>query len=221
MSVLHWISGDSRRRFVISLIAAGVAYIALPAEFRGTIRAIATWDSFAGCAILMAWLAICITPHDRLRAYAKAQDVSGLLIFGFVVIAACVALLSVAFVIRTHLSTVRTIGLTSPIFIALTTVALSWLLLHTVYSLHYAHVYYGDADDDRTSDKGLEFPGEETPDYVDFAYFSFVVGMTCQVSDVQVVSKRMRRLTLLHGVISFGFNTVILALLINTISGLL
>jgi len=220
MSVLHWISGDARRRFAISLIAAGVAYIALPAGFPVTTRAIAIWDCFAGCAILMAWLAITITPHDRLRAYARAQDVRGFLIFAFVVIAACVALLSVAFLIRTHAATMRT-GASSPIFIALTTVALCWVLLHTVYSLHYAHIYYGDADDDRTVDKGLRFPDKEPPDYLDFAYFSFVVGMTCQVSDVEVVSKRMRRLTLLHGVISFGFNTVILALLINTISGLL
>ena len=99
----------------------------------------------------------------------------------------------------------------------------SWALLHTVYSLHYGHIYYGDSDPSEqfSAEKGLEFPGDEEPDYVDFAYFSFVIGMTCQVSDVQVTSKRMRRLTLLHGIISFAFNTVILALLINTVSGLL
>jgi uncharacterized membrane protein len=95
---------------------------------------------------------------------------------------------------------------------------------HTLYSLHYGHVYYGDIDPRAATylaEKGLEFPGNEDPDYLDFAYFSFVIGMTCQVSDVQVTSKRMRRLTLLHGVISFAFNTVILALLINTVSALL
>lgn len=90
-----------------------------------------------------------------------------------------------------------------------------------MYSLHYAHVYYGDSDENKQTDEGLEFPGNQKPDYLDFAYFSFVVGMTCQVSDVQVTSQRMRRLTLLHGIISFGFNTIILALLINTVSGLL
>lgn len=83
------------------------------------------------------------------------------------------------------------------------------------------HVYYGDSDEDHKQDGGLDFPNDETPDYLDFAYFSFVVGMTCQVSDVATSSKRMRRLALMHGVISFAYNTFILALLINTVSGLL
>jgi len=100
-------------------------------------------------------------------------------------------------------------------------VSISWVLLHTLFSLHYAHVYYGDSDDDRVRDRGLEFPQDRNPDYLDFAYFSFVIGMTSQVSDVQVKSKRMRRLTLIHGVMSFAFNTFILALFINTVSGLL
>jgi len=68
---------------------------------------------------------------------------------------------------------------------------------------------------------GLVFPGDRPPDYFDFAYFSFVVGMACQVSDVQITSRRMRRITLFHSVLSFGFNTMILALLINTVAGLL
>jgi len=68
---------------------------------------------------------------------------------------------------------------------------------------------------------GLIFPGDRPPNYLDFAYFSFVIGMTCQVSDVQITSRRMRRISLFHSVLSFGFNTLILALLINTVSGLL
>ena len=134
--------------------------------------------------------------------------------------AACVALLAVAFVIRGHGSPAHAV-VARKVLLGLSTVAVSWFLLHTVYSLHYAHLYYGDSDCDEASDKGLDFPGDKDPDYLDFAYFAFVIGMTCQVSDVQVTTKRMRRITLLHGVISFGFNTVILALLINTISGLL
>jgi uncharacterized membrane protein len=183
-------------------------------------KAITVWDSFAIISILLAWLAIVVTPQDHLRAHARAQDLSRLFIFAFVVAASCVALLAVGFIIRNHHAQVRS-GLTFQVALALGTVGLSWILLHTVYSVHYAHVYYGDSDEDMAADKGLEFPGQQPPDYLDFAYFSFVIGMTCQVSDVQVTSKRMRRLTLVHGVISFGFNTFILALLINTISGLL
>jgi uncharacterized membrane protein len=220
MAILHWISGDSRRRFVLSFGAAALTYFVFPRTLTAPARVIATWDTFAFCAILLAWVTITITTQSGVRSHARAQDLSRLFIFGFVVIAACVALFSVAFVMRGHHAESRSL-LTEQVILGLGTVVLCWLLLHTVFSLHYAHVYYGDADDDRTMDRGLEFPKDDRPDYLDFAYFSFVVGMTCQVSDVQVCSKRMRQLTLVHGVISFAFNTFILALLINTISGLL
>jgi uncharacterized membrane protein len=89
--------------------------------------------------------------------------------------------------------------------------------------MHYAHAYYRDDDDDpnTTASGGLEFPNEKEPDFLDFAYFSFVIGMTCQVSDVQVSSRGIRRLALVHGLLSFLFNTVVLALAINLASGLL
>jgi uncharacterized membrane protein len=219
MSVLHWISGDAWRRFAFSLLAALVTFLVLRQQLTFPTSAIVVWDSFASFGILLAWLAIAITPQKRLRAHARAQDLSRLFIFAFVVTAACVALLAVAVLIRIHRSEGHP-HVSVPLLLALATVALSWMLLHTVYSLHYAHVYYGDSDEDAETDQGLEFPGDQPPDYLDFAYFSFVIGMTCQVSDVQVTSKRMRRLTLMHGIISFGFNTFILALLINTVSGL-
>ena len=99
----------------------------------------------------------------------------------------------------------------------------SWFLIHTVFAMHYAHGYYHDEDEGPgfASAGGLEFPNEKEPDFLDFAYFSFVIGMTCQVSDVQVSSQGMRRLALVHGLLSFVFNTVILALSINLASGLL
>jgi uncharacterized membrane protein len=107
--------------------------------------------------------------------------------------------------------------------LGLATVVLSWSLMHTVFGLRYAHAFYGDSDEpgENRHAGGLLFPGERMPDYFDFAYFSFVVGMTCQVSDVQITSHRMRRLTLLQSALAFGFNTIILALLINTVSSLL
>ena len=220
MAVLHWISGDSHKRFVMSLVVAVISFVSVRHRLTFPANAIAVWDSFAAFASLLAWIAITITPQTALRAHARAQDFSRLVIFSAVVTAACFALFAVAFLIRTHRAEMRE-GITVPLALTLGTVALSWIALHTVYSLHYAHVYYGDSDEDETPDRGLDFPEDPNPDYLDFAYFSFVIGMTCQVSDVQVKSKRMRRLTLMHGVISFAFNTFILALLINTVSGLL
>ncbi len=113
--------------------------------------------------------------------------------------------------------------LTVHLVLTLGTVIVSWALVHTVFGLRYAHSFYGDSDDPKQSRHaaGLIFPGERPPDYFDFAYYAFVVGMTCQVSDVQITSRKMRRLTLMHSGLAFGFNTIILALLINTVSSLI
>jgi uncharacterized membrane protein len=98
------------------------------------------------------------------------------------------------------------------------TILLSWLLAHTVFALHYAHAYFNDLAANRPC--GLDFPSKhDDPDYWDFLYFSFVVGMTAQVSDVQVLTQSWRRLVLAHGILAFLFNTIVLALSINLFAG--
>lgn len=221
-SVLRWISADSWRRFAIGLLTAVITFFVLCRGLSLPTRAVITWDSYAIMILALAWLTIALTPQKRLRAHARAQDLSRIVLFTFVVVAACAALLAVGYLVRARTPEMHT-ALKSNVVLALSTVAVSWGLLHTLYSLHYAHIYYGDSDepDDAGMAEGLDFPKERTPDYFDFAYFSFVIGMTCQVSDVQVTSSRMRRLALIHGVLAFGFNTFILALLINIVSGLI
>jgi uncharacterized membrane protein len=102
-------------------------------------------------------------------------------------------------------------------------ILLSWMLVHTLFTLRYAHHYYADAHTKAEGQTvgGLLFPGDENPDFLDFAYFSFIIGMTCQVSDVQISSRAIRRLALVHGFITFGFNTAIVAMLVNIVAGLL
>ena len=99
------------------------------------------------------------------------------------------------------------------------TILLSWLFLHIVFALHYAHEYYGERSDDRIG--GLKFPGQQGPDYWDFVYFSFVIAMTSQVSDVAITSKVIRRVATIHGVLSFFFNVSVLALTVNMVSSLI
>jgi uncharacterized membrane protein len=99
------------------------------------------------------------------------------------------------------------------------TILLSWSFVHTIFSLHYAHEYYGERRDGKIG--GLDFPGSEEPDYWDFLYFSLVIGMTSQVSDVQVTSKIIRRAVSVHGVLSFFFNLTVLALTVNMLSNLI
>jgi uncharacterized membrane protein len=98
------------------------------------------------------------------------------------------------------------------------TVALSWAFTHTVFTLHYAHVYYRPDED---GPGGLAFPGHRAPDYRDFLYYSFVIGCAAQTGDVATVSHAMRQLTMMHGIVAFTFNTAILALTINVGASLL
>jgi uncharacterized membrane protein len=213
---------DARHRFAIALVAALALFAGLRGEVQFSSNIIATWDLFAFVALVLVWITILTTPQHRLRERARAQDIGRTAIFVFVVLAACAALFAVGFLISFHKDTMRG-HFTAHLILALSSVILSWSLAHTVFGLRYAHAFYGDSDEpgqDRHAG-GLLFPGDRPPDYFDFVYFSFVVGMTCQVSDVQITSRRMRRLTLTHSVLAFGFNTIILALLINTVSGLI
>ncbi len=101
------------------------------------------------------------------------------------------------------------------------TLLASWLFTHIAFCFRYAHEYYSSSSDSDIVDGGLEFPGEKSPDYLDFAYFSIVLGMTFQVSDVQITSRKLRRLAAAHGLLSFLFNTVIIALTVNIAASLL
>jgi uncharacterized membrane protein len=201
---------DARHRIILGSVSGAVVFFflrhgPLPTDI------IAAWDTFAFCVLAAAWLTILITPQRMLRARAQAEDFGRTVIFVFVVVAACASLFAVGFLVSVNSAGYLVLGLA--------TVVLSWSLIQTVFGLHYAHAFYGDSDQrgERRHAGGLVFPGERMPDYFDFAYFSFVIGMTCQVSDVQIASRRMRRLALLQSVLAFGFNTIILALLINTV----
>jgi uncharacterized membrane protein len=103
--------------------------------------------------------------------------------------------------------------------LAMGTILLSWTFVHMIFSFHYAHEYYGERRDGKIG--GLRFPDDPKPDYRDFLYFSLVIGMTSQVSDVAVTSKVIRRLAAVHGVLSFFFNLTVLALTVNMVSSLI
>jgi uncharacterized membrane protein len=110
------------------------------------------------------------------------------------------------------------------IILIIATIVLSWAFVHTVFALHYAHDYYADQPTLTgvgAQNNGLAFPGEASPTYLDFAYFSFTIGMTFQVSDVQITDPRLRRLALMHGIISFFYSIGILALTINMVAGVI
>jgi len=213
---------DARHRLGLGLAAGAAVFFAARGHLRIWSAAIAGWNAVAVVILVLDWLTILTTPRRKIRQLAQQQDLSRFLVFLFVVVTASAALFAVGFLVSVKKNQ------TDPHFIihlllVLMTVIFSWTLVHTVYGLRYAHAFYGDSDEPGVNRHagGLIFPGDHPPDYFDFAYFSFVVGMTCQVSDVQITSRRMRRIALFHSVLSFGFNTIILALLINiAVSGL-
>jgi len=101
----------------------------------------------------------------------------------------------------------------------LLTLGLAWLFVNAVYAFHYAHVYYDQIDGADVG--GLGFPGENPPVFADFCYFAMTIGMTCQVSDVTVLSTDLRRTVLLHGLVSFLFNIGVVAMVVNVLAGIL
>jgi uncharacterized membrane protein len=202
-------------RLAIAVVLGASVYVVAAPVFGLALRATLAW--FVGVAAFLALtlLAVSDASPERVRQRARALDERASVISAIVIAAAAASLGALAFVLH------NPVGPTAPrVILAILSVAASWLLVHTMFALHYAHYYYGDDPSRAGEDErgGLTFPGDAPPDYWDFFYYSFVVGMTCQVSDVQVTSRGMRRLTLTHGVLSFFFNTGVLALAVNIIA---
>src|SRR6266436_6722021 len=209
---------DAHHRLGLALIAAAVGFLVTRAQLSIPVLTIVVWNVFCWSLLVLAWMRI-IWGEPAAARVARLQDSERSLIFLLVVVCTCASLFAVAYLLGSAKS-LQAGRLTWHVVLAIGTVMASWSLMHTVFALHYAHIYYrkGDEDVGTEDDGGVQFPGGTTPDFMDFSYFSFVIGMTCQVSDVQITSQRIRRLALIHGVLSFVFNTAILALSINIIS---
>jgi uncharacterized membrane protein len=214
---------DAHHRVAISLAVGALVLVATLGLHRLPLQLILSWNAFAVTSILLAWIRIIFADAKSAVLTAKLQDTGRTTIFSLVLIGACASLFAVAFLLGTAKGTSGA-RLGEHVGLAAFTVVDSWFLIHTVFTMHYAHAYYRTEDPDERGrhGAGLNFPGEEDdePDFIDFAYFAFVIGMTFQVSDVAISSKLIRRLSLVHALLSFLFNTVILALAINLASSL-
>ena len=210
---------DAHHRLFISLGVAALAFFFIPWRWPVEVRALGTWNAYVFTVLLLAWVSIITADPEEVMQGARLQDSGRTTVFIFVIAAACVSILAVALMLHTA-KDLHGARLTEHVAFSLFTVISSWVLVHTIFTLRYAHIYYG-TDEDQKRVGGLEFPDEESPDYLDFAYFSFIIGMTSQVSDVSIRSSRLRRLGLVHGLIAFFFNVSIIALSINTVSGLI
>ncbi len=201
-------------------LAAGVAgYLALPGTLALSTRAVLAWDLFGLVFIVLCALLFLDAAPARMAANARAQEEGEWTIFAFTMSGAIFSFVALL------VEFAGTKGLPGDqrglhVAIVAATLVSSWLVTHVAFALRYAHEYYSAAIEGGPVDGGLEFPGEPAPDYWDFTYFAFVLGMTFQVSDVQITSRKLRRLATVHGLLGFAFNTVIVALTVNLAANL-
>lgn len=204
---------------LVSSVAAGVAtFFALPAGMALPTRALVTWVTGGGLYLLLAFMLTWRASVEHMRWRARIQD-DGAAVILFLTVAAAGASLVAIVMELAGLKAVEPVRQATHLMLAGATFLVSWLLVHTSFALHYAHVYYVAQGHDHAAP--LDFPNQETPCYLDFLYFSMVVGMTSQTADVALTSTRMRRLVMVHGAIAFVFNTTLLALTINVAASLL
>jgi uncharacterized membrane protein len=205
-----------RRRLLLSVVAGAILFALLPASLPLQRQFVLAWDLttllYIGLTLEMIFNSTVQTCRDHAVLYDEGDWVILLLVVAsasasFVAIYAELAALPAG---RGPLA----FGVVVPV----ATVALSWAFTHVIFTLHYAKLYYKPRQDEPG---GLAFPGQRPPDYRDFLYYAFVIGCASQTGDVATVSPAMRRLTLVHGIVSFAFNTAILALMINVGASLL
>jgi uncharacterized membrane protein len=198
---------------LFSSLAVGLAVMAaltMATSWRLSPRFLVGWDLAATLYLVLAFQAMSASDVHSIRRRAAEEDEGQSAMLILTVAAALASLVAIFAELST---TGGSTGARQPIqlVLAIVTILLSWAFIHTMFALHYAHEFY-----DEDIGGGLAFPGGDLePDYWDFVYFSFVIGMTSQVSDVGVTSRPIRRTVAAHGVVSFMFNAALLALTVN------
>lgn len=205
----------ARPRLLFAM-AVGLAVGLLGFGLRPTTRVLIGWNVCAALDLVLVAIMIARSHPADLQRRADREDPGAATILVLFVVAALASLVAIALEVRGMKAQGAALAAGGVALIG-STILLSWLFAHTMFGLHYAHDYYA-GEDDR---QGLKFPGETPPDYWDFMYFSFNLGAAAQTSDVQVESPRMRRVVLAHTIVSFLFNTGVLALAVNVGASLL
>lgn len=201
-----------RRRLWTAVAFSLVVAIVLPPQLSAITRGLLSWDFGVVLYLVLAVIMFKGATPACMHTRAVTQDDGAVAVLTFTVVAALASIVAIIIELsgaKGFPPTLRFLHFGLGIF----TLISSWTFIHTSFALHYAHDYYISLR--RHGKPGLVFPEQREPDYWDFAYFSFVIGMTSQTSDVAVAATNLRRLVLLHGIIAFFFNAALLALAIN------
>jgi uncharacterized membrane protein len=210
---------DPRRalvRVALALAAGLLAYVAVSSQLPPVAAALLGWD-VAGLVLLgLIWALVVPVDAATTRKLAGDEDPGRTLLYGIALIASSVSLLAATLLVRQGRRLGGGFAQAFPA-LCLVTVALAWAITHTAFALRYARLYYRE---DAEGVGGIELPEHQPPTYFDFAYIAFTIGMCFQVSDVCVTSRQIRRTVLFHAVVSFAYNSVILAFVLNLVFGL-
>jgi uncharacterized membrane protein len=197
----------ARPRTFLSLAIGIVAYLLMPPSLRQVTRALLGWDICIAAYLLLVYAMVMRSGLVHIKRNAERQDDGRFLILLVTALGAFASIAAIVFELGATQHSVPAL------ILATVTIALSWAAVHTTFALHYAHEFYRGG-----KPGGLQFPNGDTDehaDYWDFVYFSFVIGMTAQVSDVGITDKTIRRTATAHGIVSFIYNTALVALMVN------
>jgi uncharacterized membrane protein len=215
----------SRSHLFIGILAGVIASLVIPGRTLlilpgGKAHLVLSWDVGAAVFLLLWAVTMIRTPILDMPKRAKAQQDGEWTVFAITLAGIVASVIAIVIEFR-DITKLQNEARDVHLGLVIATLLISWLTMQLVFALRYAHEYYTVSDGSGTTDGGLDFPHEPEPDYFDFFYFGMVLGMTFQVSDVNITARKIRRLATLHGFIGFVFNTVILALTVNIAAGLL
>jgi len=210
----HWHYISASHRLLIIAIAGAVAFFTLSSTPSAMVRLALAWIIASNLYVLSTFLMMYFSTKENIAHLSEKEDDGAIFILLTTLLGSIISLVVIV-MIMTDIKSLIISDTAKEIGLVLLTYISSWFLIHTAFTLHYAHVYYQDYE--KTKQPPLLFPSTLNPNYVDFLYFSLIVGMTCQTADVNIASTRMRCLAMIQGLTAFLFNTTLLVLTINLI----
>jgi uncharacterized membrane protein len=216
LSAWEWLARHARAqiRFLIALAVGVVVALLIPIEDLIP-RILAGWNAGGWLYLVLVGIKMAHAEIEGIKREAGIERESRIVVLVVVIFGSIFTMLAL-FAQLMAIKSEHGIDRTLSIGLSVSTILLSWLLIHTVFALYYAHEFHTEGRAGTGGGgRGLKFPDDSTPDYLDFLYFSFVVGTTAQTSDVDVTSRAMRRVVMGHGILSFFFNTAVIALAVN------
>lgn len=207
-------------RLLVSILFAALLFAFLPESIalQTTTRLLLTWNGGVSLYLLSATAMIIRSSHEHIHPRAQEQE-EGRLTVMVGIILATIACLAAIFIDLTNVRDMHGTMKYGHITLAVMTVATAWFFIHMMFAFNYAHDFY--IRKNKGHGGGLLFPGTDNPDYADFLYYAYIIGTSGQTADVSITSQSMRRISLMHCVLAYVFNTTVLALTINLAAGLL